>query len=111
MAYARLLEGATPAFVFKHVGFASNLLERAHAASYDCYQGVSNSLASSALSGTRSGTPGQPMPQDVAIRDQASAVASQFDAGSPAYRFYASLAKSAETSIRNDLLRDEELFE
>ena len=108
---ARLVSGAHPAFVFKHVGFTSNLLERAHAASYDCYQNVTSSLASSALSGTRSGTPGQPMPEDVAIRDQASAVASQCDAGSPAYRFYASLAESAEASIRNDLLRDEELFE
>ena len=74
---ARLVSGAHPAFVFKHVGFTSNLLERAHAASYDCYQNVTSSLASSALSGTRSGTPGQPMPEDVAIRDQASAVASQ----------------------------------
>ena len=108
---ARLVSGAQPAFVFKRVGFISNLLERAHSASSDCYQSVASGLASSALSGSRSGTPGQPMPEDVAIRDQASAVASQFDPGSPAYRFYASLAEGAQTSIRNDLLRDEELFE
>ena len=68
-------------------------------------------LASSALTGTRSGTPGQPMPQDVAIRNQATEAASQFDTGSPTYRFYTSLAKSAEASIKSDLLRDEELFE
>ena len=34
-----------------------------------------------------------------------------FDAGSPAHRFYALLAESAETSIRNQMMRDEELFE
>ncbi len=107
---AHLLEGAPPAFVFNHVEFVSNLLERAHAASSDSYQSVSGSLASSALSGIRSGTSGQPMPQDVAMKDQASAVATQFAAGSPTYRFYTSLAENAEASIRNQLLRDEELF-
>ena len=108
---ARLVSGAQPAFVFKHVGFISNLLERAHAASSDSYRSVIRSLASSALSGTRSGTPGQPMPQDVAVRDQASAVSTQFAAGSPTYRFYALLSGSAEASIVNQLLRDEEIFE
>ena len=48
------------------------------------------------------------MPEDVAIRDQATAVKSQFDAGSPPYRFYDSLVKSAEASIKDKLLRDEE---
>ena len=51
------------------------------------------------------------MPQDVAIRDQASAVASKFDVGSPAYKFYASLAESADAFIGHQLLRDEELFD
>ena len=110
-AAARLVSGAQPAFVFSHVGFVSNLLERAYAAGDDCYGSVSSSLASSVLSGTRSGTPGQPMAQDVAIKDQAGAVATQFIAGSPTYRFYTSLAESAEASIRSQLLRDEELFE
>ena len=108
---ARLVSGAPPGFVFKHVEFVANLLERAQTASADCYRSVTGRLVGCAMFGTRSGTAGQPMPQDVAIRDQATAVASQLDAGSPANRFYASLAESAEKSIRDDLLRDEELFE
>ncbi len=51
------------------------------------------------------------MPQDVATKDQASAVATQFIVGSPPYKFYSLLAESAEASIRNQLLRDEELFD
>ena len=108
---ARLVSSAPPGFVFEHVDFVENLLVRAHAVSYENYRRVGGSLFGSAQAGTRSGTPGQPMPEDVAIRDQATAVASQFEAGSPAHRFYASLAESAEKSIRDDLLRDEELFE
>ena len=108
---ARLVSSASPGFVFEHVDFVANLLERAHMASAGCYRRVAGRLAGCAMFGTRSGTAGQPMPQDVAIRDQATAVASQLDAGSPAARFYASLAESAEKSIRDDMLRDEELFE
>ena len=108
---ARLVSSAPPGFVFEHVDFVENLLIRAHAFSYENYRRVGGSLMSSALTGTRSGTPGQPMLEDVTIRDQATAVASQFDAGSPAHRFYASLTESAEKSIKDDLLRDEELFQ
>ena len=110
-AAALLVSSADPSFSFKNVEFVSNLLERAQVASYDCYQSVSSNLSRSALSGIRSGTPGQPMPEDVAMRDQAAAVASRFDSGSPTFRFYDSLAKSAEAKIRYQLLRDEELSE
>ena len=107
---ARLVSGAPPGFVFKHIDFVANLLERAHTVNAGCYRNVTGRLMGCAMSGTRSGTAGEPMPQDVAIRDEATAVARQLDAGSPANRFYASLAESAEKSIRDDLLRDEELF-
>ena len=86
-------------------------MERAQVASYDCFQSVSSYLASSALSGIRSGTPGQPMPEDVALKEQAATVANTFESGSPTFRFYDSVAKSAEANIRYQLLRDEELGE
>ena len=106
-----LVSRAQPAFVFMHVGFVENLLERAYMAHSDCYQSAACSLESSAFSGGRFGTPGQPKPQYVAIKDQASKAMSQFDAGSPSHRFYASLAKRAVNSIKEDLLIDEERFE
>ena len=108
---AHLVSRAQPAFVFKHVGFVENLLEHAYMAHSDCYQSAACSLESSAFSGVHFGTPGQPKPQYVTIKDQASEAMSQFDAGSPSHRFYASLAKRAENSIKEDLLIDEERFE
>ncbi|MCY4090681.1 MAG: restriction endonuclease [Caldilineaceae bacterium] len=107
---ARLVAEAPPAFVFRNVEFTANLQERAYEAGSDCYRSVASNLRSSALSGTRSGTPGQPKPEDVTIRNKASAVKSNFDAGSPPYRFYDSLVNFAEASIKDDLLRDEEQF-
>lgn len=108
---ACLVAEAPPAFVLRNVEFTANLVERADAAGSDCYRSVASNLTRSALSGTRSGTPGQPMAEDVTMRDQASAVKSNFDAGSPPYRFYDSLVNLANASIKDDLLRDEELLE
>ena len=108
---ARLVFHANPEFVFKNVEFTANLLERAYDASSDCHRSVASNLTRSAISGPRSGTPGRPMSEDVAIKDQAAAIKSQFDAGSPPYRFYDSLVNFSAASIREDLLRDEELFE
>ena len=100
-----------PAFVFSHVDFVSNMLERAYAAGDECYQRVSHNLQRSATSGTRFGIPGVPAPQDVALRDQASATLARFIAGTPAHRFYSSLAEYAEASIRDQLARDEEMLD
>ena len=107
---ARLVYHANPEFVFENVKFTSNLLERAYAASSNCHRSVASNLTSSAISGPRSGTPGRPMSEDVTMRDQASAVMSQFDAGTPPYRFYDALVKIAEACIEDDLRIDEELF-
>ena len=108
---AHLISGAKPSFVFTHLDFVSNLLARAHAVGHDCYQSATSSLAGSALSGIRSGLPGQPMPEDVATRDQATTIAARFAVGSPQHMFYARIAESAKTSIREQLLRDEERIE
>ena len=108
---AHIVSRAQPDFVFSHLGFISNLLERASGASHDCYQSVCSSLLRSALTGTGMGTAGQPLPKDVNMREQASAVATQFHPGDPTNRFFASLAESADASIRIQMLRDEELFE
>ena len=107
-AASQLTFRAHPNFVFENVEFVSNLLECAHVANEETFVNVSGDLMASASSGTRSGTPGEPFPEDVALRDNASAIADQFDLGSPANRFYASLAQNAEATIQDHLLRDAE---
>ena len=105
---SQLIFHAPPEFVFENVEFVSNLLGRAHVANDETFVEVSGYLMTCASSGSRSGTPGEPFPEDVALRDNASAVAGQFPVGSPANRFYASLARSTEATIQDHLLRDEE---
>jgi len=110
-AVAYLLEDASAGFVFSHSEFVSELLENAYKINDDCYRNVGSYLHRSAVSGTRSGSPGQPMPQDVRLRDQAMELLKKFQTGSPTYQFYSSLIRHAESEIRDQLARDEEFFE
>ncbi|MHB8730532.1 MAG: hypothetical protein ACYDAB_01925 [bacterium] len=110
-AAGALLREADPNFVFRHRDFVVSFLRAAQTAGEDCFERVGSHLFASAISGGRSGTAGKPMPQDVALRDQAAAAASDLPAGSPEHKFYDSLSKYAEKTIREDLARDEEMFE
>lgn len=107
---AYLLENAPTGFVFSHSGFVSELLENAYKINDGCYRNVSSCLYCSAVSGTRTGSAGQPMPQDVTLKKQAMELLKKYPAGSPTYKFYFSLIRHAENAIRDQLARDEELF-
>ena len=106
-----LVKNAHPGFIFSHSEFVSRLIEKSYEVGEDCYFIVTSNLSSPAIleGGTR--IAGQPMPQDVKLRDQAKDFLQKFPVGSPTQRFYLSLSEHAELSIRNSLARDEELFE
>lgn len=109
-AASLLLTDAPSDFIFTNSAFVSTLLERAYAAGEECYRSVGSNLYQIAVSGVRSGTPGQPMPQDVELRDKSRTIATTLPVASPVRRFYDELAKHADASIKDDLARDEELF-
>jgi hypothetical protein len=108
-AASRLLRKAHHDFVFQHAGFAARLLERAKAAGDTVYREVRGNLFSLAISGEYHGTPGKPMPRHVSMRESAEELADLADLPTAARDFYASLARHAERSIRDDLARDEEM--
>ncbi len=87
-------------FIFSHLEFVINLLEKAYQASDECYQAVSSNLFSIAASGTRMGTPGEPFPEDIRLREKASAISKRFFKGSPIRKFFDSLEKCAEEDIK-----------
>jgi len=86
-AVAYLLKDASAGFVFSHSDFVSELLENAYRISDNCYLNARSELYGSAISGTRSGSPGQPLPQDVRLRDQAMEILKKFSVGTPTYQF------------------------
>jgi hypothetical protein len=98
-------------FAFTQVKFLENLLEQAYELGDECYEATSNNLFNALMMGSRGGTIGQPCQKDVDIRDQSSAIASQLLIGSPAHKFYSSLAKYAEANIARQIALGEARME
>lgn len=105
---SHLLREAPRELVLTRVDWVTELLELAYALGADCYEKVSSSLHAAVVSGTKSGTPGKPFPEDIEQRDRSARIAKGLPSGTPAQRFYASLARSAEASIRWTQQRHEE---
>lgn len=106
---AALLSEAPSGFVFAHPEYVVNVLEQAKKQGEACYKRVSSWLYGSAISGSRSGTPGQPFPQDIAQRDSSFDLMGKLPAGSPGYKFYKMLYEAAKANIERDTDEDLEL--
>lgn len=98
-AVSLLLSAMPQFFAFTHTDCLINLLEQAYELGDECYEATSNNLFNALMMGSRGGMIGQPCQKDVDIRDQSLAIASQLLIGSPAHKFYSSLAKYAEANI------------
>lgn len=106
---AHILSEVPRAIIWERVDWIGRVLEAAAGRDVDLYRAVTSALYSAVISGVRSGTPGQPYPQDLEQRDRARAVADGIPRGSATERFYRSLQRSAEADIIRSLERDEEL--
>lgn len=102
-AVSLLLSAMPQSFAFTHTEFLTKLLERAFNLGDECYETTSDNLFKALIMGSRGGTIGQPCQKDVDIRAQSSAIASQLLTGSPAHKFYSSLAKYAEANIARQI--------
>lgn len=105
---AHLLSEIPRSIIWQDVPWVSRILENALRRNADLYKGVASALHSAITSGVRSGTPGQPYPQDLEQRDRARKIADKLPLGSAAERFYRGLQRSAEADIKRKGEDDEE---
>ncbi len=110
-AVARLLGEAPRGVVFRHLGLVEDLLGSAKKVSQDCYRDAMGHVYGAILSGMRTGTPGQPFPQDLAIRDQAAQVLNDLSPTSPARELFEGVAEGASHRIDWQIQEGEELDE
>jgi hypothetical protein len=108
---AAILREAPRDLVWENVPFVRRALHAAAEHGDDCVRTVGSGLHSAVTSGGRSGTPGQPFPEDVEQRDRASEIAETLPGGSIEDRFYRSLIESAEASMRWSLDNDAKLVD
>lgn len=108
---ARLIRKTPPAFVFNERAFVAKYLDRCKLVDQQLLKRAMEALYLSGVSGMRSGTPGQPAPQDVTMRDRATEAMAKVSRLSPAYRLYKDIHAHALFSIERwtDIERDDDL--
>lgn len=110
-AVARLLGEAPRGFVFRHLGLVEDLLRSAKKINQRCYRDAMSHVHGAIFNGMRSGTPGQPFPQDLNIRDEAARVLNELRAASPARELFEDVARGASARIDRSVQEAEELDE
>lgn len=109
-AIAKILGEAPPDFVFTHRDFVVRFVERARQFGERALEEAISNLFRSTISGVRSGTPGEPTPDDLATRAEAENAVAELPRFSPAFALYDRIQKHASWSI-DISIRDGEAFE
>jgi len=107
---ADILGEANHAFVFTNRPFVERYLEKAKQVGPEVLKRALSSLFGSAIGGIRSGTPGEPMPRDIAMKAESEKILQSLPRFSPAYELYDDLRKHAEQGIAGSRL-EREAFE
>lgn len=98
-----ILREADNDFVFRHETVVRSLTIHAHSFSKDAVEMVTGALYSATVSGMRSGSPGQPFPEDVELQKKSNDVLGRIPRFDPTHTLYTYLAKHAETQISQQL--------
>jgi hypothetical protein len=100
---AAVLREAPNQFVFSGHAFVLRILRAARSVGKSAYRAVGSSLFASALGGVRSGTPGQPFPADVDMKERAEQVLASLSKADAAYALYDDMRRHAEGGIERAL--------
>ncbi len=107
---SQILKEASEDVVFKHRQFVLRFLEKAKQSGKEQLENALTSLYAAASSGMRSGTLGQPFPQDIRTKELAEKVLNETPRFSPAHRLYEWLRRDAAIDIERSL-KERELYE
>jgi hypothetical protein len=94
-----LLEEAPSGFVFDQIDLVSRVLDRAEGFGDGCSRAVAWFFYKIATSGMRTGTPGQPFPKDIALRDRCQEVLAKLPVGCAASRLFRDVLSKADRDI------------
>ena len=103
---ANLLSAVPRDFAWSRDQWIVRVLEDAARRDTELYRAIGRALHSALMSGSRTGTPGEPFAEDVEQRDKARKIADELPVGSPGERFYRSLQRAAEHAIERERNED-----
>lgn len=110
-AVSQVLSEASVDFVFCEVEFIEQLLRLAGRFGRKRREGVQFAVYHATTSGMKSGTPGKPFPQDVALKRSADDALARIRPGSPARRLFTWIRDHAQDEIKRSHLEAELLEE
>jgi len=110
-AVGSILHEAPRTFVWDQADFVKRALRTAARYGEECVHLISGGLFTATTSGGRSGSPGQPFPEDIEQRDRSAGIARTLPPGSVEANFYRSLEKSARENIQWSADRGEQLMD
>ena len=91
----RLLREADHEFIFSHVSFVIELLERCQAVDFELHRGICEQLYCAGTSGVRSGVYGEPTARDLDDKKKSEDILAGLSRLSPAYELFDWIKKSA----------------
>jgi transcriptional regulator with XRE-family HTH domain len=101
-----ILREAPRNLVWDNVPFVTRALHIAERHGHDSIRAIGSGLHTALTSGSRSGSIGEPYQEDIEQRDKSAEIANQLPTGSIEQRFYRSLTRAAEASIRWEIEHD-----
>ena len=108
---SEILRHANPSFVFEYQPFVIQFLEIAKRYGDDALSNAVGSLWSSAITGTRMGSLGEPFQEDIVMKEKAARILQEVPRFSPAYGLYEALKKTAQQNIERSRRERERLEE
>jgi hypothetical protein len=108
---ATIVREAEREFVFNESPFAIALIEQAQQFGAELRYSVISELYCSAVSGMKQGSPGEPFPEDIALKERSVAMLETLSRFSPAYELYDQLRQHAEYAIKRAVRDREDLDE
>ncbi|MFI2341525.1 helix-turn-helix domain-containing protein [Nocardia gamkensis] len=109
-AIAAVLANAPNDLVLNQIEFVADSLNASTRFDTDTQQQIETALAMSAITGVRHGTPGQPYPEDIRLRDEGATIAAAQRHAPRVAGFYSRLsehgARAAERARRDEIAND-----
>ncbi len=104
---ARLLSEAPAETLLANQSFVVRLLDKASLCGEDALDEARNAVFAAAVSGTRSGTVGEPFPEDLRLKERAERALRDVPRSSAAYGMYEALRRHAEQDIKRSRAESE----
>ncbi|MGH9203604.1 MAG: helix-turn-helix domain-containing protein, partial [Vicinamibacterales bacterium] len=98
-----ILRDAGPRFIYSHEGFIARVLQSARAIGRQVHKEIASAIFASAVSGVRSGVPGQPFEFDIQLKTLAEQRLARLTRTDPAYDLYRDFRESAAGNIERQI--------